>query len=72
LGLGYFSINPKGNIEVRPTQDPKTPIDMMEVIEEARKEYGLGFPMVLRFQDLLRHRVETINKAFGTAIRSSV
>jgi arginine decarboxylase len=67
-GLGYFSINPKGNIEVRPTQDSKTPIDMMEVIEEARKEYGLGFPMVLRFQDLLRHRVETINKAFGAAI----
>jgi arginine decarboxylase len=67
-GLGYFSINPKGNIEVRPTQDSKTPIDMMEVIEEARKEYGLGFPMVLRFQDLLRHRVETINKAFGSAM----
>lgn len=67
-GLGYFSINPKGNIEVRPTQDAKTPIDMMEVIEEARKEYGLGFPMVLRFQDLLRHRVETINKAFNAAI----
>jgi arginine decarboxylase len=67
-GLGYFSINSKGNIEVRPTQDSKTPIDMMEVIEEARKEYGLGFPMVLRFQDLLRHRVETINRAFGSAM----
>src|SRR4051794_9701743 len=52
-GLGYFSINPKGNIEVRPTQDATTPIDIMEVIEEARREYGLGFPMVLRFQDLL-------------------
>ncbi len=67
-GLGYFTINPKGRIEVRPTQDAKTPIDIMEVIEEARKEYGLGFPMVLRFQDLLRHRVETINQAFAAAI----
>ncbi|MEQ1860873.1 MAG: biosynthetic arginine decarboxylase [Chthoniobacteraceae bacterium] len=67
-GLGYFTINAKGNIEVRPTQDAKTPIDIMEVIEEAQKEYGLGFPMVLRFQDLLRHRVETISRAFADAI----
>ena len=67
-GLGYFTINAQGRIEVRPTQDAKTPIDVLEVIEEARKEYGLGFPMVLRFQDLLRHRVETINRAFLDAI----
>ena len=67
--LGYFSINAKGHIEARPTQDPRANIDIMEVIEQARKEYGLGFPMVLRFQDLLRHRVETINTAFGSAIQ---
>jgi arginine decarboxylase len=67
-GLGYFSINARGSVEVRPTQDAATPIDLMEVIDEARKEYGLGFPLVLRFQDLLRHRVETINKAFAAAI----
>jgi arginine decarboxylase len=67
-GLGYFTINHRGHIEVRPTQDAKTPIDIMDVIDEARREYGLGFPMVLRFQDLLRHRVETINKAFVAAI----
>ncbi len=67
-GLGYFSINAQGNVQVCPTQNPATPIDIMEVMAEARSEYGLGFPMVLRFQDLLRHRVETINKAFSAAI----
>jgi len=67
-GLGYFSINARGNIQITPTRDPATPIDIMEVIEEARREYGLGFPMVLRFQDLLRNRVETINQAFASAI----
>jgi arginine decarboxylase len=67
-GLDYFSINARGNVQVCPTQNPKTPIDIMELIAEARSEYGLGFPMVLRFQDLLRHRVETINKAFHAAI----
>ena len=67
-GLDYFSINERGNVQVCPTQNPKTPIDIMELIAEARSEFGLGFPMVLRFQDLLRHRVETINKAFHAAI----
>ncbi len=67
-GLGYFSINARGNIQVCPTQNAATPIDLMELIAEARSEHGLGFPMVLRFQDLLRHRVETINKAFAAAI----
>jgi arginine decarboxylase len=67
-GLGYFSINSRGVIQVAPTQNPATPIDMMELIAEAQSEYGLGFPMVLRFQDLLRHRVEIINKAFAAAI----
>jgi arginine decarboxylase len=66
-GMGYFTINDRGNISVLPTQDPKTPIDIMELIAEA-KERGLTFPMVLRFQDLLRHRVERINRAFCDAI----
>jgi len=70
-GLGYFTINERGHIEIRPTQGAAPRIDVMEVIEEAQREYGLGFPMVLRFQDLLRHRVETINKAFISAIEEA-
>ena len=66
-GTGYFTINPKGNVQILPTQNEETPIDIMELIVEAQ-DRGLTFPMVLRFQDLLRHRVETINKAFQSAI----
>ena len=66
-GTGYFSINNKGNVQVLPTQNEATPIDTMELIAAAQ-ERGLTFPMVLRFQDLLRHRVETINTAFQAAI----
>ncbi len=66
-GTGYFTINERGNISVLPTQSPKTPIDIMELIDEA-KIRGLTFPLVLRFQDLLRHRVEKISQAFADAI----
>jgi len=64
---GYFTINDRGNISIQPTQDPRASIDIMELIEEA-KQRGLTFPMVLRSQDLLRHRVEKINQVFREAI----
>lgn len=67
-GAGYFTINDKGHISVLPTQDPATPIDLVELLDEAR-ERGLTFPMVVRFQDLLHHRVERINLAFADAIK---
>src|SRR5213082_1887113 len=66
-GTGYFTINSAGNAEVRPLQEKGGAIDILGVVNEAR-ERGLGFPLVLRFQDLLRHRVESVNCAFQNAI----
>jgi arginine decarboxylase len=66
-GSGYFTINGAGNVQVMPTQTYGNAIDLMEVVTEARKQ-GMAFPLVIRFQDLLRHRVETINRAFHSAI----
>ena len=66
-GTGYFSINAAGNAEVRPLKEEGGSIDILEVVNEARKR-GLGFPLVIRFQDLLRHRVESVNRAFQTAM----
>ncbi|MGZ5503552.1 MAG: biosynthetic arginine decarboxylase [Chthoniobacterales bacterium] len=66
-GNGYFSINSAGNAEVRPLQDGGGSIDILEVVNEARRR-GLSFPLVIRFQDLLRHRVESVNRVFQTAM----
>jgi arginine decarboxylase len=66
-GSGYFSINRSGNVQVMPTQQESLNIDLMEVVQEAR-DRGMSFPLVVRFQDLLRHRVETVNRAFQSAI----
>src|SRR5262249_34972506 len=66
-GGDYFSINGSGNVEVRPLQDNGGSIDILEVVSEARAR-GLAFPLVIRFQDLLRHRVESVNRAFQSAI----
>src|SRR5438045_27710 len=64
---GYFTINAAGNVEARPLHENGGCIDLLEVVNEARNR-GLGFPLVIRFQDLLRHRVESVNRAFQTAM----
>ena len=66
-GGDYFTINSAGNVEARPLQENGGNIDILEVVNEARSR-GLGFPLVIRFQDLLRHRVESVNRAFHNAM----
>src|SRR5437588_5299991 len=66
-GTGYFSINAGRHGEVRPLQEKGGAIDILGVGNQARHR-GLGFPLVLRFQDLPRHRVESVNCAFQKAI----
>jgi arginine decarboxylase len=66
-GSGYFTINAEGNVVAKPLQESGGTINILEVVNEARSR-GLSFPLVIRFQDLLRHRVESVNLAFQNAI----
>jgi arginine decarboxylase len=67
-GSGYFTVNDLGNVQAMPLQEAGGSIDILEVVNEARAR-GLSFPLVVRFQDLLRHRVEAVNHAFANAIK---
>jgi arginine decarboxylase len=66
-GARYFDINEAGHVVARPLQDAGATVDITDVIEEA-KVRGLKFPLLIRFQDILRHRVEAINQAFRNSI----
>src|SRR5216117_2227172 len=66
-GTGYFSINADGNVVAKPLREDGAAIPILEVVNEARSR-GLPFPLVIRFQDLLRHRVESVNRAFQEAM----
>src|SRR6202035_3597142 len=63
----YFTVNAEGNVVAKPLQENGGSIALLEVVSEARKR-GLSFPLVIRFQDLLRHRVESVNLAFQNSI----
>jgi arginine decarboxylase len=66
-GNGYFGINEAGHVVVRPDQSTDHEIDLYEVVRglEAR---DLAAPVVLRFSDILRHRLKRLNDAFASAI----
>ena len=66
-GAEYFDINEAGHAIARPLRDAGATVDLTDIIEEA-KARGLKLPVLVRFQDLLRHRVESINLAFRAAI----
>ncbi|HEV2393693.1 MAG TPA: biosynthetic arginine decarboxylase [Verrucomicrobiae bacterium] len=66
-GAEYFDINEAGRVIAKPLRDAGASVDITDVIEEA-KARGLKFPVLIRFQDILRHRVESINLAFRSAI----
>jgi arginine decarboxylase len=66
-GAKYFDINEAGHVVAMPLQEAGIAVDITDVIEEA-KGRGLKFPLLIRFQDILRHRVESINLAFRNSI----
>src|SRR5678809_1111645 len=66
-GAKYFDINDAGRVVAKPLRDTGASVDLTDVIEEARSR-GLKFPVLIRFQDILRHRVEALNGAFRNSI----
>src|SRR5437763_4577865 len=66
-GGGYFDANANGDLTCAPLQENGIPIPLIEVLREA-KALNLQTPLLIRFQDLLRHRVEGLNSAFNSAI----
>ncbi len=65
-GAGYFDINDEGEVEARPLQNGVA-VSIADVIEEAQAR-GLKFPLLIRFQDILKHRVEALNQSFRNSI----
>jgi arginine decarboxylase len=67
-GQGYFSLNAEGNVAVHPEQNAAVSIDLKKLVDELR-ERDIGLPVLIRFTDILKHRVGKIHEAFANAIR---
>lgn len=66
-GSPYFGINEKGHVCAHPDGPNAPSMDLKELVDEVRRR-GIGLPLLLRFTDVLRHRVIHLNEAFRKAI----
>src|SRR5918995_928697 len=66
-GNGYFSVNSAGHVQVHPTKDPARAIDLKELIDRLQLR-GISLPVLVRFTDILKHRLGEIHAAFHAAI----
>ncbi len=66
-GHGYFSVNPAGHVQVHPTKEPERGIDLKELVDRLQLR-GISLPVLVRFTDILKHRLGEIHGAFQAAI----
>src|SRR5450830_864078 len=66
-GIGFFDINEAGHVVVRPDRAKKDrELDLFELANDL-EEQGVGLPLLLRFSDILRSRIESLNEKFARA-----
>src|SRR5258706_4128849 len=69
-GQKYFSVNAEGHVAVHPTQDAAVQIDLKQLVDELR-ERDIQPPLLVRFTDILKHRVARMHAVFERAIHEN-
>ncbi|KAK6778139.1 hypothetical protein RDI58_024857 [Solanum bulbocastanum] len=77
-GAPYFTVNSSGDISVLPHGTDTLPhqeIDLLKVVKKASDPInagglGLQLPLVVRFPDVLKNRLESLQSAFDYAVQS--
>jgi arginine decarboxylase len=67
-GAGYFDVNRKGNLVVRPAEGDPRSADLKEIIEDLASR-GITAPVLLRFPQLVAAQVRKLQRAFSKSIR---
>jgi arginine decarboxylase len=60
-------VNAAGHVQVHPTKEPERGIDLKELIDRLQLR-GISLPVLVRFTDILKHRLGEIHTAFQAAI----
>jgi arginine decarboxylase len=66
-GAGFFDINARGHIVVRPdAEHPEHELDLYDLANDL-EEQGVQLPVLLRFSDILRSRLDALSQRFTNA-----
>src|SRR6266481_3070833 len=66
-GKGYFSVGKNGNLQVHPEKDISRAIDLKELVDNLQLR-GISLPILIRFGEILKHRLGEMHQAFQNAI----
>jgi arginine decarboxylase len=67
---GYFTVNELGNVCVKPSPDSPYKVDLKKLVDELR-ERKIDPPILIRFTDILKDRLEKLSKCFSKAIEDN-
>lgn len=68
-GSGYFDISERGRVIVRPNPDrPDLTADLRDLAHDLEGQ-GIALPVLLRFSDILKSRIETLSERFDGAMK---
>jgi arginine decarboxylase len=67
-GAGYFDVNRKGHLIVRPAEGDSRSADLKEIIEDLAGR-GITTPILVRFPQLVAAQVRKLQRAFSKSIR---
>jgi arginine decarboxylase len=65
-GAGFFGINDRGHVTVHARGGEGPSLDLKDLVDELLQR-GIDVPILIRFSDILRTRIEQLNEAFARA-----
>ncbi len=69
-GASYFRINEDGNVEIRPSGQAGPGLDLYNLVGDLM-ERGIRMPILLRFPDIIKSRIELLAGCFARAIEEN-
>ena len=66
-GKGYFSVGANGHLYVHPEKDPQRSLDLKDLVDSLQLR-GIALPILIRFGQILQHRLGEMHQAFQNAI----
>ena len=68
-GAGYFEVNRKGHLAVRPSEGDTRSLDVKELIDYLTEQRKLQVPILLRFPQILSNQLKKLQRSFQDAAR---
>jgi arginine decarboxylase len=68
-GAGYFEVNRKGHLAVRPAEGDPRSVDVKELIDDLVDGGRVQLPILLRFPQILDNQLKKVQRAFQDASR---